>query len=133
METLFPMEQILPEGFLYIPGFLSEQEEQDLLAEISSVELHTFTFQGYEAKRKVKSFGYNYHFNNRSVSRGDPIPPGFQPLIQKVSNEIPLSSSEFAELLVTEYPAGSLINWHRDAPPFGLIAGIYFFLTVYLN
>jgi alkylated DNA repair dioxygenase AlkB len=29
-----------------------------------------------------------------------------------------------AELLVTEYPPGSVINWHRDAPPFDLIAGI---------
>jgi alkylated DNA repair dioxygenase AlkB len=29
-----------------------------------------------------------------------------------------------AELLVTEYPPGSVINWHRDAPPFDVIAGI---------
>ncbi|MBX9850590.1 MAG: alpha-ketoglutarate-dependent dioxygenase AlkB [Cytophagaceae bacterium] len=27
-------------------------------------------------------------------------------------------------MLVTEYPTGSVINWHRDAPPFDLIAGI---------
>jgi len=26
--------------------------------------------------------------------------------------------------LVTEYPEGSVINWHRDAPPFDVIAGI---------
>jgi alkylated DNA repair dioxygenase AlkB len=29
-----------------------------------------------------------------------------------------------AELLVTEYPSGSVINWHRDAPPFNVIAGV---------
>jgi alkylated DNA repair dioxygenase AlkB len=30
----------------------------------------------------------------------------------------------FKEVLATEYPVGSVINWHRDAPPFELIAGI---------
>jgi alkylated DNA repair dioxygenase AlkB len=35
-----------------------------------------------------------------------------------------MPSENFAELLLTEYPEGSVINWHRDAPPFGLIAGI---------
>ncbi|HYP14880.1 MAG TPA: alpha-ketoglutarate-dependent dioxygenase AlkB, partial [Bryobacteraceae bacterium] len=31
---------------------------------------------------------------------------------------------EFAEALVTEYPPGAGIGWHRDAPPFGIVAGI---------
>jgi alkylated DNA repair dioxygenase AlkB len=25
---------------------------------------------------------------------------------------------------LTEYPVGAVINWHRDAPPFDIIAGI---------
>ena len=36
------------------------------------------------------------------------------------------AKNDFAELLVTEYPVGSVINWHRDAPPFDIIAGISF-------
>jgi alkylated DNA repair dioxygenase AlkB len=32
------------------------------------------------------------------------------------------TGNDFAELLVTEYP--SVINWHRDAPPFDIIVGI---------
>lgn len=35
-----------------------------------------------------------------------------------------VTQDAFAELLITEYPVGSVINWHRDAPPFDLIAGI---------
>ena len=38
--------------------------------------------------------------------------------------KIALKKENIAELLVTEYPPGSVINWHRDAPPFDLIAGI---------
>ena len=33
-------------------------------------------------------------------------------------------SASLAEMLVTDYPEGSVINWHRDAPPFEMIIGI---------
>ncbi|MEJ7586858.1 MAG: alpha-ketoglutarate-dependent dioxygenase AlkB, partial [Ferruginibacter sp.] len=29
-----------------------------------------------------------------------------------------------AQFLITEYPIGSVINWHRDAPPFDVIIGV---------
>jgi alkylated DNA repair dioxygenase AlkB len=29
--------------------------------------------------------------------------------------------------LVTQYPVGSVINWHRNAPPFDIIAGLSLF------
>jgi alkylated DNA repair dioxygenase AlkB len=45
-------------------------------------------------------------------------------LVKKVAEKLHLEEQQFAELLVTEYPAGSVINWHRDAPPFDLIAGV---------
>lgn len=35
-----------------------------------------------------------------------------------------LPVTALAEMLITEYPPGSVINWHRDAPPFDQIAGI---------
>jgi alkylated DNA repair dioxygenase AlkB len=35
-----------------------------------------------------------------------------------------IDPKQIAELLVTEYPVGSVINWHRDAPPFEVIIGI---------
>jgi len=27
-------------------------------------------------------------------------------------------------VLVTEYPVGATIGWHRDAPPFGIVVGV---------
>ncbi|MGZ5133503.1 MAG: alpha-ketoglutarate-dependent dioxygenase AlkB [Flavitalea sp.] len=124
MATLFPVEVNYPEGFQYFPEFLTVQEETDLTTEVSNINLHTFVFQGFEAKRKVASFGYDYSFEKRNLSRGKEIPPVFDSLIQKVSNQLNIQQQLFAELLVTEYPAGAVINWHRDAPPFDVIVGI---------
>jgi alkylated DNA repair dioxygenase AlkB len=45
-------------------------------------------------------------------------------MIEKVAKHLGRNIDEFAELLVIEYPVGSVINWHRDAPPFDIIAGI---------
>jgi alkylated DNA repair dioxygenase AlkB len=124
MATLFPVSPAYPPGFTYIPGFITETDEADLCNEISKIELHTFTFQGFEAKRKVASFGYDYSFEKAKLSKGKDIPPSFNRIIKLVADQISVNSEAFAELLVTQYPVGSVINWHRDAPPFDIIAGI---------
>ncbi|HUR12509.1 MAG TPA: alpha-ketoglutarate-dependent dioxygenase AlkB [Flavitalea sp.] len=90
---------------------------------IRGIEFHTFLFQGFEAKRRVASFGYDYSFEKKTLSRGREIPPEFELLIKNVALTGKVQE-DFAELLVTEYPIGSVINWHRDAPPFDLIAGV---------
>src|SRR5215211_5286977 len=124
MNSLFPVEPQYPEGFSYFPDFLNKEEEALLIQDISEIELHSFHFQGYEAKRKVASFGYDWSFEKRILSKGKDIPKQFYSLIKKVAERVSVPAEEFAELLVTEYPPGSVINWHRDAPPFDLIAGI---------
>lgn len=124
MDTLFPIEPLYPEGFLYEADFITTAEETELLRVIREITLHTFHFQGYEAKRRVASFGYDWSFEHRQLSKGKDIPQDFHWLIERVANKLSLAPSQFAELLVTEYLVGSVINWHRDAPPFALIAGI---------
>jgi alkylated DNA repair dioxygenase AlkB len=123
MQTLFPDEILLPQGFRYVPDFITQQEETELLQVISTIELRNFIFQGFEAKRKFASFGFDYHFDSRKLSRGAPIPDAFQPLIKKVTDHLSLTSP-IGELLILEYPEGAVINWHRDAPPFDVIIGI---------
>ena len=124
MQTLFPVEPQYPDGFLYLPDFISVAEEATLYEEAIKLERHTFTFQGYEAKRKVASFGYDWSFEHQRLAKGQEIPAVFQPLIEKVAKQLAIEKERFAELLITEYPVGAVINWHRDAPPFDLIAGI---------
>lgn len=124
MNTLFPLQPIYPPGFRYVPNFISKEEEDALLSIISELELRTFKFQGYEAKRKVASYGYDWSFETRTLSKGKNIPADFNEIIEKVASFIPVNTNDIGELLVTEYPDGSVINWHRDAPPFEIIAGI---------
>jgi alkylated DNA repair dioxygenase AlkB len=63
-------------------------------------------------------------FKNSYGSPGEIIPSEFDTLIQKVAEHVNIKEEDFKELLVTEYPPGAVINWHRDAPPFDVIAGI---------
>ena len=123
MLSLFPQTQIFPDGFSYSPEFLSEAEESILVNLISNISLHTFIFQGFEAKRKVASFGYDYSFDKRTLTKGRQIPVEFDWLIDKVKTYSGIAE-DIAELLITEYPPRSVINWHRDAPPFDIIIGI---------
>jgi len=124
MNTLFPIGPVFPEGFAYTSGFLTQDEESELYDQIQKLDLHEFTFQGFTANRKVASFGFDYSFENASLTKGKEIPPLFNFLINKVSKHLSIAPADFAELLVIEYPVGSVINWHRDAAPFDLIAGI---------
>lgn len=124
MQTLFDIKPDFPPGFLYKPGFLSPAEEQLLIREIESMELHHMKFHGYTANRKVASFGFDYSFETRQLTKGKDIPDAFLWLIEKVANELHIPQDTIAELLVTEYGTGTVINWHRDAPPFDIIIGI---------
>jgi alkylated DNA repair dioxygenase AlkB len=124
VQTLFDIGPDLPEGFYYQQNFISEKEEQQLLNEIMKIDLQPMMFQGYTAKRKTASFGYDYSFEKRDLTKGKDIPVAFTSLIEKVQRLLPADQKDIAELLVTEYPVGSVINWHRDAPPFDVIAGI---------
>jgi alkylated DNA repair dioxygenase AlkB len=127
MNTLFESNPQRPQGFSYFDGFISEQEENELLVHLSKLELNAFQFQGYEAKRKIASFGYDWDFSTRQLSKGKGVPVFFHPLIQKISDHFKLIQDRLAEVLVTEYPEGSVINWHRDAPPFDCIFGLSLF------
>lgn len=124
MDYLFPVETVFPPGFSYREDFITEAEEDLLCSVISQITLRAFVFRGYEAKRKVMSYGYDYHFNDRTISKGEIIPKEFKFLVDKVGTHLNIAPDKFQELLVTEYPPGAVINWHRDAPPFELVAGI---------
>jgi alkylated DNA repair dioxygenase AlkB len=124
MDLLFQSKHVLPEGFVLIENFITIEQESNLMNLISNMALETFIFQGFEAKRKTKSYGHSYNFTNRGLSKADPIPDAFNFLIEMVADKLNLERDMIEQLLVTEYPPGSVINWHRDAPPFNTIIGV---------
>jgi alkylated DNA repair dioxygenase AlkB len=124
MNTLFNILPELPEGFHYFPEFISEEEERHLVNLIPKYPLKNLIFQGYEAKRKVLSLGYDYHFDTRKLTEGLPIPDEFTPILNKVAKHLNIPADDIKEILLTEYGVGHVINWHRDAHLFEKIAGI---------
>jgi alkylated DNA repair dioxygenase AlkB len=112
------------EGFRYEPDVIDEAEELALLEAIGRVELRPFVFRGVEARRRVAAFGFGYSFDRRSLTDAPPLPDFLLPLAERVAPLAGGTAEEFGEALITEYPVGAGIGWHRDAPPFGVIVGI---------
>ena len=55
-----PAGLALPEGFAYETEFLSGEEERDLAAWLATLPFEAFQFRGFEGKRRVVSFGWQY-------------------------------------------------------------------------
>jgi alkylated DNA repair dioxygenase AlkB len=119
-----PVVRELPEGFDLKPDFISREDEMTLLAAIQSLEFRQFQMHGVTAKRRVVQFGWRYSFGTYGLTPTLPLPEAFEPVRAQAAGFAGVSSDDFAEALVTEYQPGAGIGWHRDAPPFDIVAGI---------
>jgi len=124
MNTLFDIGPVLPAGFTYSPGFITEAEEIQLIKAIEQFDLQNMKFHEYEAKRKVISFGRGWSFTEQQLKQGNPIPGEFNFLVERIASHLQIPTASIAQFLITEYPVGSVINWHRDAPPLETIVGV---------
>src|SRR5262245_48759943 len=114
----------VPAGFEYQRGFVTADEERGLLDAISRVEFANVEMRGVVARRRTAHFGWNYGYYSRRSEPGVPLPKFLLPLRIRVAEWSGHTPEDYAEALVTEYPAGAPIGWHRDAPMFGDIAGV---------
>jgi alkylated DNA repair dioxygenase AlkB len=114
----------LPEGFRYAPAFLSETEERDLLEHFKCLEFRSFNFQGYIAKRRILDYGVTYNFSTRQASPTKAIPQFLLPLRDNAAGWAGIRADEIVESVITEYPPGAPIGWHRDVPQFEIIIGV---------
>lgn len=116
--------QPLPEGFSYHPDFLTPHEQAALLQAMEALRFEPFQFQGYTALREIVAYGWDYDFKRRKASKTEALPEFLLPLRAKVADLLALPAEHFVEALVTKYPAGAPIGWHRDVPQFEIVAGI---------
>jgi alkylated DNA repair dioxygenase AlkB len=65
-----------------------------------------------------------YAFTSHRLTPASEIPHEFCAIRARAAKLAGVEPDSFSEVLVTEYPPGAGIGWHRDAPPFGIIAGI---------
>jgi alkylated DNA repair dioxygenase AlkB len=110
--------KIEPEGFLYIPDFLSLNEQAALLHELRSLIYKHDVFRGQKLKRGYAQFGYSYVSTGRKLEVAPMILLFLQTLIKKASPYYP-NDIRFTQCIVTHYPSGTGIGWHTDAPQFG--------------
>jgi alkylated DNA repair dioxygenase AlkB len=115
---------VLPEGFVYRQNFLSVEEERSLLTPLEALPYAEIRMHGVVAKRRAAHYGMDYSYQSAAVAPGEPIPQFLLSLRHKVAALAERRAEEFAEVLVTEYPPGAGIGWHRDAPAFELIVGV---------
>jgi alkylated DNA repair dioxygenase AlkB len=121
-RTSSPAE--LPEGFLYAPSFLNQFDESGLLSTIRQLDFQPFEFQGYTAKRRIVEYGWEYDFTSRAASTTKPLPEFLLPLRDRAAAFANLPPQSLAEAVITEYPPGAPIGWHRDVPQFEVVIGI---------
>jgi len=119
------MSAALPEGLVYDAEFLSESEERELIAAISELDFDEIRMHGQVARRTAKHYGIAYDYDHPAASKpGEPLPDWLQLVRNRVAELAGVRPGELVEALVQHYPPGAPIGWHRDAPRFGLVAGV---------
>ena len=109
-----------PEGLEYRPDFVTEDEERALLALLEELGFREFTMRGQKALRTVRHFGYDYDYENYGrLLPADPLPDELTWLRDRCAELADVAPDELAQTLVSRYPPGAPIGWHRDAPMFG--------------
>ena len=53
-----------------------------------------------------------------------PLPPFPLPLGDQIAAWVNVAPDAFAMALINEYAPGAPIGWHRDAPHYGIVAGV---------
>lgn len=113
-----------PEGLRYLPDLLDVDEEGDLLDRLTSLEYGEVRMHGQVARRVVRHYGVNYAFESATVTPGEPVPVWLSGVHVKCADLLGVPVGALVEALVTRYPSGATIGWHRDAPAFGDVVGV---------
>jgi alkylated DNA repair dioxygenase AlkB len=123
-RVLFERGPKLPEGLIFEPDFLTIAEEHEVIDVIRTLPFGEVRMHGIVAKRRVAQFGLRYAFSSHRLTPAPEIPDEFSAVRVRAAKLAGVDPHAFSEVLVTEYPASAGIGWHRDAAPFGIIAGI---------
>ena len=107
------------EGLTYVEEFVSGDEERMLLDVFDTLDWRPVVMRGQEAKRTVRHFGLDYDYERGELVPGDPLPAALEPLRDRCAALIERDPADLVQILVSRYPEGAGIGWHRDAPMFG--------------
>ncbi|MGE5047061.1 MAG: alpha-ketoglutarate-dependent dioxygenase AlkB [Deltaproteobacteria bacterium] len=109
----------LPEGFRYVREFVSAEEERALVERMADAAFREVRMRGQVALRRTAHYGWDYGYESWQITPAAPVPDWILPLRERAAALIGAAPAALEEVLVTEYPPGAGIGWHRDAPMFG--------------
>jgi alkylated DNA repair dioxygenase AlkB len=124
-QDLFPLEGA-PDGLLFEPEIMTAEEETTFLTVIKDLPFEAFRMHGVNANRHVVRFGADYVSGSAEMKPTSEFPLSLEPLRERAAAVAGILIHVLSESLVTEYPPAAGIGWHRDSPPFGIVAGISF-------
>jgi len=115
----------LPEGLVYREDFVTDDEEAGLLDLLATLDFQSVEMRGQVARRTVRHFGLDYEYESGELVPADPLPEEMTWLRDRCAALMERAPEDLVQVLVSRYPAGAGIGWHRDAPMFGSrIAGV---------
>ena len=104
---------------MYEPEFVAKEEELGVLAFMEEVDFREVVMRGQTARRTVRHYGFDYGYESWRLEPADPLPHELAPLRDRCAALAGLEPDDLAQTLVSRYPPGAGIGWHRDAPMFG--------------
>jgi len=114
-----------PSGLSYLDELLDPGEEAALLRRFDATEFEPVVMHGQAARRTVRHYGFGYHFDSWALSPAEPPPAYLMDLRARCADMAGRDAGTFEEVLVTRYPPGAGIGWHRDASAFGpVVVGV---------
>jgi alkylated DNA repair dioxygenase AlkB len=122
--SLFDKKLAQPAGFRLETGFISADEEAELIARIAELPLAPFQFGAFEGKRRVAWFGWRYDYSEQRLQEASALPDWLIPFARRVETFFRLTEGAIQQILCTEYDEGVGIGWHRDKPHFDEVFGL---------
>jgi alkylated DNA repair protein (DNA oxidative demethylase) len=119
-----PIDERAPAGLRYEPDLITADEERAVLELIEPLEFQRIELRGQVAKRSVRQFGLRYEFGSWELEETEPLPGALEAVRERAAALAGVAAQDLVQTLVSRYPAGAGIGWHRDAPAFGRVVGV---------
>lgn len=122
-ELPIPQDR-LPDGLRMQEGFLSREEEAQLLTIVASLPLEAARYKQYTARRQVVSYGGSFDYDTNRLEPSAPLIAALHPLRDRVAAWAGVSPESLVHTLVAAYTPGTPLGWHRDVPEFEQVFGV---------
>ena len=114
-----------PSGLSYCDDLTSGDEEAALLERFARLEVTPLVMHGVPSRRLTRHFGVGYDFDTRGTVEVEPVPEYLLNLRERSAEFGGAPPESFAEALVSYYPLGATIGWHKDVLAFGgIVVGV---------